>query len=396
MEPTATGRGRESRSSVITQVAYGLAAPILAFLMSTTGTVLGLLLAARARTHAYPLRQRMQFGAALGIGGIGLWLAHEIEMLGYAGLGPTIRFSPLWTLLGLAVSVAGPGAALVLAGGDSSPWWRRGLSWPVLGTGFTATEWCGLASLRTGAIATYHRPLLAATAGVALALGLAVLWFTFRVRQLWVTAIGAPLLSAGIAVLDHLAAAAVRLRPDTVHYGVSGLSVTALLAPILLVGTTVTAMLGYFAFGRATVRDLRGIYIPSAVASDIEPWMIDAVTARVHMRQPARRDPVRLAGPANVGPRTPAARPTPGGLSSWRGVPVWGPDPVAVAPALAAPMPETSAQATPAPAASGPEAVGPATRNARRFRSSPTAADAGSTVERHAYRRGRNRFREGR
>lgn len=76
--------------SAIDHFAYGLLTPVVAYIMSSVGSMLGLLLTSRARLVGAKEGRWWLAGAAIAIGGTGIWTMHFIAMMGFAVPGTTI------------------------------------------------------------------------------------------------------------------------------------------------------------------------------------------------------------------------------------------------------------------------------------------------------------------
>ncbi len=118
--------------------------------------------------------------------------------------------------------------------------------------------------------------------------------------------------------------------------------------PTMVLGTVLTAMMWFFTVGTATGRDLRAIFDPLDDANQIEPWMIEHVTAQIALTTTGEIPIVTEDGEPTVatgtrvtyvpgwlpiagafaapipGRRAPGPRPTPGITPVWRSMPVWG------------------------------------------------------------------------
>ncbi|WP_040708526.1 MHYT domain-containing protein, partial [Nocardia takedensis] len=93
---------------------YGWLTPVLAYIMSFTGSLLGLQCVARARAGEGRV---VWLGlAALAIGGTGIWVMHFIAMLGFSIEDSEIRFDVPLTLLSAltAIVVVGIGLFIVV------------------------------------------------------------------------------------------------------------------------------------------------------------------------------------------------------------------------------------------------------------------------------------------
>ena len=89
----------------IHHLAYGWVNPVLAYVMSALGCLLGLLLMTKARARTGRRRVRLLAYAAVAIGGTGIWQMHFIAMLGFDVPATSIRYDPLRTAASLAIAV---------------------------------------------------------------------------------------------------------------------------------------------------------------------------------------------------------------------------------------------------------------------------------------------------
>ncbi|GLW97206.1 MHYT domain-containing protein [Microtetraspora sp. NBRC 16547] len=103
----------------INHFSYGLLTPLLAYVMSSIGSMLGLMLTARARFAIGGARVRWLARGAVSIGGTGIWVMHFIAMMGFDVGHVPIRYDiPLTVASALiAVTVVGAGLFLVTYGG---------------------------------------------------------------------------------------------------------------------------------------------------------------------------------------------------------------------------------------------------------------------------------------
>src|SRR4051794_41495730 len=105
------------------QFEYGWVTPVLAYLMSVVGSLLGLTATVRARAAlTSALRARWLVLAAFAIGGTGIWTMHFLAMIGFAVDGTAVRFDVATTVASwlTAVIVVGVGLFIVGFGRPSS------------------------------------------------------------------------------------------------------------------------------------------------------------------------------------------------------------------------------------------------------------------------------------
>src|SRR5262245_20764801 len=142
-----TGWGERSVAEVH-HFAYGVVTPVVAYLMSVLGCLLGLLLMAKARLRRGRARNRLLIYAAVAIGGTGIWLMHFIAMLGFDVPASSLRYDPWLTAASLGIAVLVVGAGLFLAGHGRLGFWRLLGAGALIGVGTSAMHYTGVAGVR--------------------------------------------------------------------------------------------------------------------------------------------------------------------------------------------------------------------------------------------------------
>ncbi|MEO3813892.1 MHYT domain-containing protein [Sphaerisporangium sp. B11E5] len=184
--------------SHIDHFSHGAVIPVLSYAMSVIGSLLGLLLASRARVTEGAARVRWLIAAALAIGGTGIWVMHFIAMIGFSVPGTPIRYDVPLTIVSALVAVVIVGVGLLLAarGGERPlPLAGAGL---VTGLGVAAMHYLGMAAIRMPADLHYAPVTVTASVAIAVVAATAALWFTLRVEGLVATTAAA--LIMGVAV----------------------------------------------------------------------------------------------------------------------------------------------------------------------------------------------------
>jgi NO-binding membrane sensor protein with MHYT domain len=184
--------------SAIDHFAYGLLTPVVAYAMSSVGSMLGLLLTSRARLVGTKEGRWWLAGAAIAIGGTGIWTMHFIAMMGFAVPGTTIRYDVPLTVVSaiLAIVVVGAGLLLVQHGGERPPFLFGGGA--LAGIGVAGMHYLGMAAMNMSAHVSYDPLLVAASVVIAIVAATTALWFTLRVHG--ALRIGGAALIMGIAV----------------------------------------------------------------------------------------------------------------------------------------------------------------------------------------------------
>ncbi|WP_436759714.1 MHYT domain-containing protein [Streptosporangium sp. V21-05] len=182
----------------IDHFAYGFVTPAASYIMSSIGCLLGLLLAARARGTEEGSPLLWLGGAALSIGGTGIWVMHFIAMMGFDVRGTSIRYDVPLTVASalLAVVVVGAGLYLVSRKENSTGALLGGGL--LTGLGVAGMHYLGMAAMNMSAHVSYDPLLVGVSVLIAVVAATVALWFSLRVRGALATT-GAALLM-GLAV----------------------------------------------------------------------------------------------------------------------------------------------------------------------------------------------------
>ena len=105
--------------SAVNHFVHGPLTPVLAYVMSCMGSMLGLRLTAQAHASRGASRMRWLLGAAISIGGTGIWVMHFVAMMGFEVEGTQIKYDVPLTVASavVAIVVVGTGLFLVSYGG---------------------------------------------------------------------------------------------------------------------------------------------------------------------------------------------------------------------------------------------------------------------------------------
>ncbi|MFI6361582.1 MHYT domain-containing protein [Nocardia sp. NPDC050630] len=219
---------------------YGLLTPLLAYTMSVTGCLLGLQCAARGRTGKD--RVGWLLGAAVAIGGTGIWVMHFIAMLGFSIRGSDIRFDIPLTLLSAitAIAVVGIGLFIVVKPEPSLLGLLSGGT--ITGLGVGAMHYMGMYALKSNAMITYDARRVGLSLVIAVVAATVALWFTLRVKG-FVATVGAGLIM-GVAVcgMHYTGMSAMHAHTGDAHVP-EGAGAMDLIAPLIVVASVVTMLL---------------------------------------------------------------------------------------------------------------------------------------------------------
>ncbi|MEU4574063.1 MHYT domain-containing protein [Nonomuraea sp. ATR24] len=226
--------------SAVDHFTHGPLTPVLAYVMSCMGSMLGLRLTAQAHASRGASRMRWLIGAAISIGGTGIWVMHFIAMMGFEVEGTQIRYDvPLTVASALvAIIVVGTGLFLVSYGGGRVPALLGGGL--LTGLGVASMHYLGMYAMNMSAHVSYDRTLVIASVVIAVVAATTALWFTLRVkRTVWITA-AALVMGLAVAGMHYtgMFAMIVQLHPQPA--AVSGADALDFLVPLMTVISLIT------------------------------------------------------------------------------------------------------------------------------------------------------------
>lgn len=226
--------------SAVNHFTQGPLTPVLAYVMSCVGSMLGLRLTAQARASKGASRARWLIGAAISIGGTGIWVMHFIAMMGFGVEGTQIRYDVALTTASAVVAIVVVGTGLFLVSylpGRVLPLLGGGL---LTGLGVASMHYLGMYAMNMSAHVSYDRVIVAVSVAIAVVAATVALWFTVRVKHP-VAIIGAALIM-GVAVcgMHYTGMFAMAVRPHTEPGFVPGADALDFLVPLMTVVSLIT------------------------------------------------------------------------------------------------------------------------------------------------------------
>ncbi|MBL1079662.1 hypothetical protein JK358_35185 [Nocardia sp. 2] len=219
---------------------YGWVTPVLAYIMSVTGSLLGLRCTARARTGEG--RTGWLIAAAVAIGGTGIWVMHFIAMLGFSIRGASIRYNVPVTLLSAVIAMVVVYAGLSIVAKGRSGYWSLLAGGAVTGLGVGAMHYSGMYAMKSDAKIEYNVGIVTLSMVIAVVAATAALWFTLHINGIFAT-IGAALIM-GVAVCGMHYTGMASMSAHHVGRGIpAGAGAMELLAPLMISVSMVTMVL---------------------------------------------------------------------------------------------------------------------------------------------------------
>lgn len=230
-------------------IAYGWINPTIAYVLSFMGSLLGLVLAARARDASGLARARWLAMSAVAIGGTGIWLMHFMAMLGFDVPSTVIRYDVPITIASLITAVVVVGAGLFIVGMGKATVVKVLIGGLVTGLGVAAMHYAGMEAMRMGGHVHYDRGLVAMSVVIAVVAATVALWFAVVIRGAGATLGAAALMGVAVCAMHYTGMAAVRVEIDKDITSIPGVSPFSLLVPISILACIVITALAYSTIG---------------------------------------------------------------------------------------------------------------------------------------------------
>ncbi|WP_193318614.1 MHYT domain-containing protein [Nonomuraea phyllanthi] len=226
--------------TTVNHFAYGLLTPLLAYAMSCIGSMLGLRLTAQAHASRGGSRIRWLLGAAISIGGTGVWVMHFIAMMGFQVDGTQIKYDVWLTAASALVAIVVVGTGLFLVsygGGRILALLGGGL---LTGLGVASMHYLGMYAMNMSAHVSYDRLTVAASVVIAVVAATVALWFALRVKKpIWIT-LAALVMGVAVSGMHYTGMYAMHVTVDAEPGMVSGADALDFLVPLMTVISLIT------------------------------------------------------------------------------------------------------------------------------------------------------------
>ncbi|MFF5036133.1 MHYT domain-containing protein [Nocardia salmonicida] len=220
---------------------YGWITPVLAYFMSVTGCLLGLQCAARGR-NAPEGRAGWLIGAAIAIGGTGIWVMHFIAMLGFTIRGADIRYDVPLTLFSALTAMVVVGIGLFMVN-KPQPTLRSLLAGgTITGLGVGTMHYTGMFAMKSSATVRYDPAIVALSMLIAVVASVVALWFTLRVKGFLATVGAALIMGVAVCGMHYTGMASMHAHTDHQAAPGDGAQAMQLLAPLIGVSSIVTML----------------------------------------------------------------------------------------------------------------------------------------------------------
>ncbi|MGW1737229.1 MHYT domain-containing protein [Nocardia sp. NPDC001965] len=215
----------------IDHFSHGWLTPVVAYVMSFTGSLLGLRCMSRVRSGS-PFDGWL-IAASVAIGGTGIWVMHFIAMLGFRINGAAIKYDVPVTLVSAVIAMVVVWLGLCLA--QQRRMGAQGLliGGVVTGIGVGAMHYAGMYAMKTDVEIGYEWSTVALSLVIAVIAATAALWFTLNVRGTLATVGAALVMGVAVAGMHYTGMYAMHL--GTQHdMAPSGAGAAQLLTPLIV------------------------------------------------------------------------------------------------------------------------------------------------------------------
>ncbi|WP_153348867.1 MHYT domain-containing protein, partial [Nocardia aurantia] len=225
---------------------YGLVTPVIAYVMSVIGSLLGLQCARRARSVAQP--QGWLIAAAVSIGGTGIWVMHFVAMLGFSIEAAQIRYNVPLTLASAVIAIVVVWCGLTIVTRWKYLPWALPAGGAVTGLGVAAMHYSGMYAMKSDAVLRYSTMIVIVSVVIAVVAATAALWFTLTVRGVPATLGAALIMGVAVTGMHYTGMSAIHAQWPAVEKAPAGADAVQLLLP-LMIGVSVITMLLFINVG---------------------------------------------------------------------------------------------------------------------------------------------------
>jgi NO-binding membrane sensor protein with MHYT domain len=237
------------------QFSYGWITPVLAYLFSFLGCLLGLKATGRARMASGRERNRWLILAAWALGGTGIWVMHFVAMIGFEVDGSDVKFDLPITIASWLTAIVVVGIGLFIVGYGEPTAIKVITAGVLTGVGVAGMHYTGMYAMRVNGMAMYDMHLVWLSVAIAVVAAIVALWFTVIARSTVAVVIAAAIMGAAVLGMHYTGMESLRIHLNTVHTHVTGASALTFLVPILVFVLLVVVALGYAMLNSPSERD---------------------------------------------------------------------------------------------------------------------------------------------
>jgi NO-binding membrane sensor protein with MHYT domain len=242
----------------IHQLQHGWITPVVSYLLSVLGSMLGLTCALRQRT-AESRRGRIWWLVlgAVSLGGTAIWSMHFVGMLGFGVDGTAIRYNIGLTVASaiIAIVAVGIGLSITTLGNGNARTLRVVTGGVIAGLGIAAMHYMGIAAMRLNGDIEYGAGRVVLSVVIALVAATAALWLAITVRRPLTVFLSALIMGVAVNGMHFTGMSAMSVEEHPSVLQPSGASGTSLIVPIGVALVFAVVGLGYALLAAPTEED---------------------------------------------------------------------------------------------------------------------------------------------
>ncbi|RYF79867.1 MAG: histidine kinase [Comamonadaceae bacterium] len=261
---------------------YGLGMVALSFLIACAGSFVALLCARRMFSAEGQLDWPMAIGAAVALGGIGIWSMHFIGMVAYS-LPVRVSYDIALTVVSLLAAIGISGLALYLAGSGKGRFNRTG--WAagsmIAGLGVCVMHYMGMFAMNMRATMEFDTSRVALSVLIAVTAAAAALWLAFNLRKMAHQAAAAVVMGLAVCSMHYVGMSAATMI-CTAAAPTNGFTFGGSLLGLMVFGVSgaVLLLIGYVMSERSIDDAAHGVREPSETLFG----RITAANSRAHVQ----------------------------------------------------------------------------------------------------------------
>ncbi|MEU4543412.1 MHYT domain-containing protein [Nonomuraea dietziae] len=226
--------------SAVNHFTQGPLTPILAYVMSAIGSMLGLRLTAQANASTGSSRARWLIAAAISIGGTGIWVMHFIAMMGFDVEGTQIRYDVPLTVASALVAIVVVGAGLFLVSFGRARVLSLLGGGLLTGLGVAGMHYMGMFAMNMSAHVSYDPLIVGASVAIAVVAATVALWFTVQVKRPLAITGAALIMGVAVCGMHYTGMFAMMVQVHTEPGHVGGADALSFLVPLMTVVSLIT------------------------------------------------------------------------------------------------------------------------------------------------------------
>lgn len=207
----------------------------LAYIVSVTGSVVGLACTRAGAASQGRERLRWLAMASIAIGGVAIWLMHFIAMLGFAIPNGVVRYHLGWTIASAVLAISAVFIGLLTVG-RSVKVLRLLAGGVITGLAVAGMHYTGMWAMQIQGTISYDRTLVAVSIAIAVVAATAALWFTLVLESPLLRFAGGLVMGLAVTGMHYTGMAAVRVAVDPSAAPPNGLEVFSFLFPVFVIG----------------------------------------------------------------------------------------------------------------------------------------------------------------